>query len=279
MTTPAVLVPLRPVARPWGGDGVVALGLRAPPGAAIGEWWVDAPGFPLLVKVIDTRAPLSIQLHPDDDAARALGHRSGKTEAWCVLFARAGASVGLGLASGRDSGAFLAAAERGEDVSGWLVNLPVAAGDAVFVPPGTVHTIGAGITILEVQEPSDVTLRVFDWNREPKRELHVAAARRAIRTGGAAGVVHPHAVGAGDRLAARHDVVVECDRFRVERVEADRPFRVTARRSELWFCAEGHARVSPDVAVDAGGALLVAPATSIEFSPFPRALLYRILPP
>ncbi len=272
---------LNPVERPWGGRGVPTLGLTAPAGVAIGEWWVDAPGFPLQVKVIDTAAPLSVQLHPDDAAARTLGRRGGKTECWIVLSAQPGAWVRVGLRPSVSSDRFFADAEAGADVSVHLSELRVAAGDAVFVPPGTLHTIGAGITLLEVQEPEDVTLRVFDWNREPRRELHLDAARRAFRSEARAGRVAPRAVTPEERLAPRHDVVVECDRFSVERVEAELEFHVAPRRRETWFCANGRVTVGgrPDDRFEAGAAFSLGPATRVRFAPEPRAVLYRILAP
>jgi len=123
--------------------------------------------FPLLAKFIDAAGQLSIQVHPDDAYAHA--HEAatgfhGKTEAWYILSAAPGATVIYGLAQPSSRDAF-AAAIAGGQVSRLMQRLPVKAGDVIFVPAGTVHAIEAGIILFEIQQKSDLTYRVYDWDR------------------------------------------------------------------------------------------------------------------
>lgn len=240
---PELLEP-RAVERPWGGYGLPEFGLAAPPGCRIGEWWVPSAGLPLLVKVIDARENLSVQLHPSDAAARELGLPSGKTEAWHVLAAEPGAHFFLGLAPGVEPLEFLAAAERGEDVSTHLRRLPARPGQTVFVPPGTVHAIGAGIVLVEAQQPADVTFRIYDWGRLPQRELHLREARVALAADPRAGEppgADPRAFG-----AAKERVLVDCAYFRMSRLECAGSCEVDLQQpgGELWFSAGGRASVA-----------------------------------
>ena len=145
--------------------------------------------FPLLVKLLDARDDLSIQVHPsDDDLHRAGKSGSGKTEAWVILEAQPGARIIHGLAPGVDRGALLDRLEalhggplpEGEDAAlfRWV---EVRRGDIVFVPAGTIHAVGSGVLLIEVQQTSDVTYRIYDWGRPGKdgkpRDLHLQEAR------------------------------------------------------------------------------------------------------
>jgi mannose-6-phosphate isomerase len=135
--------------------------------------------FPLLVKYIDASDNLSVQVHPDDEGARRIGAGAqGKTEAWYVVDARPGALLYAGLKEGVRAEEFARVADRGEVVD-LLQRWDVAAGDCLLVPGGTVHAIGAGVTILEVQQNSDTTYRLYDWGRAG-RETHVELARRCV---------------------------------------------------------------------------------------------------
>jgi mannose-6-phosphate isomerase len=141
--------------------------------------------FPLMVKIIDAAEDLSVQVHPDDAyvAAQGVGD-SGKTECWVVLEAAPGAELINGVKRGVGREEFRAAVERGT-VAELLERQPVRAGDVVFIPAGRVHAIGRGIVLAEFQQPSDVTYRVFDWNRKDAsgrgRELHLERALECIR--------------------------------------------------------------------------------------------------
>lgn len=121
--------------------------------------------FPVLVKLLDASDVLSVQVHPDDEVARRLGDgETGKTEAWYILSAEPGSRIWLGLKPGVDRAAFEREA-GGPGVVDLLQTYEVSPGQLYFVPSGTVHAIGAGITLAEVQQNSDVTYRVYDWGR------------------------------------------------------------------------------------------------------------------
>jgi mannose-6-phosphate isomerase len=151
-----------------------------PPGERIGELWlIGAPDAPLLAKYLVTSERLSVQVHPDDEQARRLGLPRGKSECWFVLDAEPQATIGLGLRCELTRDELRAAALDGSivDEMDWR---PVAASDFLYVPAGTIHAIGGGISLLEFQQNSDVTFRLYDYGRA--RELHlddgVAVARR-----------------------------------------------------------------------------------------------------
>ena len=132
--------------------------------------------FPLLIKLLDCAQWLSLQVHPNDEQAARLEGPGlfGKTEAWHVLEADADAKLIAGLKPGVTADV-LAQAMRGGTILDWAQYLPVRAGDSVFVRPGTIHALGPGLLIYEVQQTSDLTYRVFDWNRPQTggRVLHV----------------------------------------------------------------------------------------------------------
>jgi mannose-6-phosphate isomerase len=143
--------------------------------------------FPLLLKFIDAARTLSVQVHPDDDACRRLGGGARpKTEAWYIIDRDPGAELFVGLRPGVTREVFAEAIEGGE-VDRLLHRLPVEPGDFVYLPSGTIHAIGQGIVLAEVQQSSDTTYRVFDWNRVGldgrPRQLHVAEALESIDYG------------------------------------------------------------------------------------------------
>ena len=148
-----------------------------------------APHFRLLVKFIFPEEKLSVQVHPDDDYAarheQAAGGR-GKTEMWYALQARPGAEVLVGLKPEvtRESFARAIADGTAEDC---LVHVPLRAGDAIFVPARTAHTIGPGLVLCEIQQNSDITYRVYDYNRRDAngqaRPLHIEKALDVMRFG------------------------------------------------------------------------------------------------
>lgn len=146
--------------------------------------------FPLLVKLLFTRAPLSVQVHPDDDYARARGLGRGKTEMWRVLAAEPGAKLAINLLPGVEMEEFAAACRQGRSAE-LLEWLPARAGDTFYLPAGTIHALGAGLTLCEVQQQSDNTFRLDDYGRLDSagrpRALHLedglAAARPRTRGG------------------------------------------------------------------------------------------------
>lgn len=143
----------------------------------------DASAFPLLIKILDAADRLSVQVHPDEDSAKEHGGQP-KTECWFVLDAKPGAAVWAGLKPGVTSESFRRALDM-NTVPDLLQCLPVSPGDLLYIPGGRVHAIGAGCLILEVQQTSNTTYRVYDWNRKDAdgkpRERHVEQAMRTIR--------------------------------------------------------------------------------------------------
>ncbi len=143
--------------------------------------------FPLLLKIIDAKEQLSVQVHPDDAYANRNEGKLGKTEAWVVLNALPGAELIYGIVPGVDRETLRQASEQGAQVEPLLRRVPVKAGDAFFIPAGTVHAIGAGIVLYEIQQSSDVTYRFYDWERRDKhgnkRTLHLVKALDVTKFG------------------------------------------------------------------------------------------------
>jgi mannose-6-phosphate isomerase len=156
------------VEKPWGRTD-----LPDGRGRRIGEIWFEAPDgrtLPLLVKHIFTSDKLSVQVHPGDAQARARGLPNGKSECWYILRAEPGAVLGLGFKEPIGKEEMRQAALDGS-IEGLLDWKPVRAGDFFYVPAGTVHAIGAGLSLIEVQQQSDTTYRLYDYGRP--RELHL----------------------------------------------------------------------------------------------------------
>jgi mannose-6-phosphate isomerase len=170
-------------ARAYSGSGVAThLGalVAADPVGIVGRRGLSAtanrPLFPLLVKLIDAAENLSIQVHPDDTAASTVG-KLGKTEAWHILAAAPNAVLYLGLRTDVSIADFAACCNRGGETAGLLRQIPAIPGTTLLIPAGTVHALGAGVLVYEVQQPSDLTYRLDDWGRVDAagrpRELHV----------------------------------------------------------------------------------------------------------
>ncbi|MEA3017309.1 MAG: mannose-6-phosphate isomerase [Sphingomonadales bacterium] len=177
----------------------------------VGEIWFEAPPgreAPLLVKYLFTSERLSIQVHPDEAMAKADGAACGKDEAWLVLSAEPGATIGLGLTRkvGRDALREAALDGSIETLVDWR---PVRAGDVFYSPAGTVHSIGAGLRLIEVQQNVDFTYRLYDYGRP--RQLHLEKAVAAARP-------EPfRAEQASRRLAEGRTQLCAGDRLRLER--------------------------------------------------------------
>lgn len=199
--------------------------------------------FPLLVKFISATQPLSVQVHPDECVAGKLGEgEEGKTEAWFVLDAEPDSLIYLGLRPEVDASEFAAGAGNA-DVVDLLESWKAKPGQFYFVPAGTVHAIGAGVTLLEVQQNSDATFRVFDWGRvglngEP-RETHVEQALLAARydlDSSGPRVPELEKLEGGSRGA----VMVDGDPFRVELIEVcGVVHRKGTRRPVVLVCIAG----------------------------------------
>jgi mannose-6-phosphate isomerase len=169
-----------------------------------------APSFesPLLIKVIFAQDKLSVQVHPDDRMAQKYGEPRGKTECWYVLAADPGAQVAVGLKPGVTMEEVRAGIEQGtlEQILGVV---PISRGDMVFVDAGTVHAIWPGSILLETQQNSDITYRMYDYGRP--RPLHIEKSLEATRLKTRAGIVPPRAL--EDRT-----ILIDVEYFRVERV-------------------------------------------------------------
>jgi mannose-6-phosphate isomerase len=199
------------VEKPWGrhdlwpGFDDVALG-----GAPVGEIWFDDAGHDpeLLVKYLFTSERLSIQVHPDDAAAHAAGYARGKDEAWVVLAAEPGSTIALGTREPTTREALQEGALDGSivDMLDWR---PVEAGDVIYSGAGAIHAIGAGITLIEVQQNIDLTYRLYDYGRP--RALHLDAG---IAVSVPAPFVDPLAPG---RIAEGRDILCEGGKFVLER--------------------------------------------------------------
>ena len=207
----------------------IAKGASGESGLTLGELWSQLSDgergssftrverFPLLVKFIFTAEKLSVQVHPDDEYAKKNeGEPWGKTEAWHILHAEPDAWVKVGFQDGVRSDQVEAAWGKPE-LERLLNHLPVKAGDTIFVPAGTVHAIGPGLCLCEIQQYSDVTYRVYDYGRlgldGKPRQLHLVRARDVAQLETpSAGYVTPSSLEGKDRL-------VESFRFAVEQFE------------------------------------------------------------
>lgn len=174
----------------------------------IGEvWFTDDEELPLLVKFIFTEERLSVQVHPGDAyAAKSEGGSRGKTEMWHILRTRPGANIAAGFRESLTRERAREAALSGE-IEGLLEWVEVQAGDTFFTPAGTVHAIGAGLALCEIQQNSDVTYRLFDYGRP--RELHIEKALDVAE-------LKPHAGPA--------TLPVSCEHFSTEALEIDAPY-------------------------------------------------------
>jgi mannose-6-phosphate isomerase len=168
--------------------------------------------FPLLVKLLFPNEKLSVQVHPDDAQAQTVGEARGKTECWYVLEAEPGAYVSLGLKKGVTV-ADVAASVADGTMESLIEQVPVSVGDMLFVDAGTVHAIGPGVVLLETQQTSDVTYRLYDYGRP--RELHLEKGIAVIKTETAAGKVEPRKMDGFTRLIEQKYFVV--DRFDLDK--------------------------------------------------------------
>ncbi|HWR17038.1 MAG TPA: type I phosphomannose isomerase catalytic subunit [Terriglobales bacterium] len=172
--------------------------------ALIGETAPQPDHFPLLMKFLFPKEKLSVQVHPDDEGAKKLGQPCGKTECWYVLASEPGATIGLGLKPGTTHAEFERAIKevRAEHLLNWI---PVKPGEMYYVDAGTVHAIGPGVILVETQQNSDTTFRLYDYGRP--REIHVQQGLAAMREQTHAGKV----------LDAKSPVLVSSSCFVVEK--------------------------------------------------------------
>ncbi|MFH1604847.1 MAG: class I mannose-6-phosphate isomerase [Pseudomonadota bacterium] len=245
---------VRVVRKPWGSTDLLPWRTIAPVDGAVGELWFEradphAPETALLLKLLFTTQPLSIQVHPDDAFARTLGQEHGKTEAWYILSARPGAQVAVGL-NGPLTPPQLRTAIEDHSIAERIQWRDVLKGDVVCVPAGTIHAIGAGLVIAEIQQRSDVTFRLFDYGRT--RELHADQAVAATHMAPLSPQAAPRALGNGRTLLAATPYFV------LERVDLAPgvAWSLDAPHETWMLMLKGNARVGGlDVAV--GGAIFL----------------------
>jgi mannose-6-phosphate isomerase len=240
----------RYVEKPWGRMGLPAI-FAGVPDQRIGDvWFVADEPRPLLAKYIFTSDRLSVQVHPRDEQARALGLKSGKSECWYILDADPGSTIGLGLRREASREELRSSALDGSivDLIDWR---PVKAGDFLYVPPGTIHAIGGGISLLEFQQNCDVTFRLYDYGRPRQLHLDDAVAVASLTS-------YP------DNLAKRVDpmedaILVDGPDFTLLHAHAD---AIQDRRR--WILPlEGTVRVGPTI-VGAGECYLAEPEEIAE---------------
>jgi mannose-6-phosphate isomerase len=197
----------------------------------IGEvWFEDVEELPLLVKFLFTSDKLSVQVHPDDDYAREHHQSRGKTEMWHILAAEPGAKIAAGFRRELSEEELRAAALSGEieNLLEWFEPRP---GDTFYIPAGTVHAIGAGLALCEIQEHSDVTYRLYDYGRP--RELHLDRSVAVSDRGRVAA-----------RAAADRETLVSCPHFTTSRFNVDSKMTFEPGHREILIAIEGGGEVA-----------------------------------
>lgn len=191
----------------------------------------DRALFPVLIKVIDAQEDLSIQVHPDDDAASTRA-ALGKTETYHVLASELGSRIALGVRPDVSAAAFAATCRAGEPTTGLLRWIPARAGETILIPAGTVHALGAGCMVFEAQQPSEITYRLDDWGRlgvdGRPRDLHVAEGLAVYDPASRPAPITPLRLRS---TGGRRHLLTACRFFAVERIALARGERVIATTS------------------------------------------------
>ena len=260
---------MTPLAESWelscheAGPSVIAGGAYA--GRTLGEYLAEHPqdagtkaqnagAFPLLIKLIDAAGPLSVQVHPDDAYAREFEHSLGKSEMWLVLDASEGAGIYYGFKR-ETSLAEMRAAIKNNTLTELLSWVPAKTGDCFFIPAGTVHAIGAGLMVAEVQQSSNLTYRVYDYGRVGAdgrpRELHIDKALDVADLHGSAEPRQPLRV-LKYRPGMASELLIRCKYFEVYRmlINTERRQTVHYRADRMAFrvllCMDGCGTISYD---------------------------------
>ena len=242
----------------------------------VGEAAADPNRFPLLLKFLFPHEKLSVQVHPDDEAARRVGQPCGKTECWYVVHARPGAQIGLGLKPGVTREQFAQSIQdaRAEELLNWVNVYP---GEMIYVTGGTVHTLGPGAIIVETQQQSDTTYRLYDYGRP--RELHLKEGLAVIKEKVSSGKVIRPAPTNLNGGANRRAPLIASPYFAVDMFELKQPhsFRTkdeSGKRSvQILVAVEGCGVVEADGAEPvtlARGDAVVVPAAVGEFQVRPQ---------
>lgn len=203
--------------------------------------------FPVLVKLIDAKEKLSVQVHPDDEYARKNENQNGKTEMWYVIDADENASIVYGFKH-QVTSEILRKAINGGNLDKYLQSVKVHKGDTYFVPAGTVHGIGKGILIAEIQESSNVTYRVYDYNRIDKN-----GKKRALHFDKAVNVMNMK-VASEIRRKSRmvryypgcsREIICRCKYFETERIQVTKAFSFSVLSSsfQIVLCLDGYGEI------------------------------------
>jgi len=246
---------VRVVHKPWGVSDLRPWSNIDGTGDAVGELWFEradknAPVPALLFKLLFTSEPLSIQVHPDDTFARAMGMPNGKSEAWYIISAKPDAQIGVGLKH-RITPQELRASIRNGSIVELVQWRPVAKGDVIFIPAGTIHALGAGIVLAEIQQHSDTTFRLFDYGRG--RELHEDNGVTVANAWPLRPVNHT------TRLSGERTVLVASRHFVFERFDLPKrsSWALLAERETWILVLDGHAAIGLN-ALSVGQAVFVS---------------------
>lgn len=206
--------------------------------------------LPILVKLIDAEQNLSVQVHPCDDFAREHENQNGKTEMWYVLDAKPDASLVCGFAHDVTPEILKNAIET-NTLEKHLQKVPIHKGDVFYIPAGTVHAIGAGALIAEIQENSNVTYRVYDYNRLDKngnkRELHFDKAVQVLNMKTAADVRQKPRI-VNYHYGCAREILCRCKYFEVERIQVNLGLDFTVRDTsfQVLLCIDGEGGILAD---------------------------------
>lgn len=259
-------LPIRTVEKVWGRE-TLPPPFAAPAGQRIGEIWFEPPAAldDLLVKYLFTSEKLSVQVHPDDAQAQALGEGTrGKEECWLVIDAEPGATLGIGFDRVLSTEQMRAAARDGsiEQLMTWH---PVEAGDFFYIPAGTVHAIGPGVSLIEVQQNCDITYRLYDYGRP--RELHLENGMEVAKG-------EPYGDGQRRKLPARgEEWLVDGPHFRLLRTDGEAVDTSAFADAPLLAIPLDAAMTVGSETVAPGNCALAAGLRDIGFAPDGRALL------
>jgi len=244
----------RVVSKPWGSTNLLPWSDIQPDGVAIGELWfqrsdLKAPDPRLLLKLLFTKEPLSIQVHPDDAFAHSIGLVNGKTEAWYILSATPEAKVAIGLKRQLTAPQLRASIEDGS-IANLVQWRRARKDDVIFVPAGTIHAIGPGLVLAEIQQRSDTTFRLFDYGR--KREIHLDNAVAAANAGPAERQSMPQ------RLTDARSLLVASPHFILERIDLppNSHWELRAEQETWVLVVEGYAQIG-EINAFAGEAIFV----------------------
>ncbi|WP_236781604.1 class I mannose-6-phosphate isomerase [Aurantiacibacter gangjinensis] len=265
----AMLLEPKVIEKVWGRD-VLPAPFVAPDGVRVGEIWFDpTPDMPdLMVKYLFTGEKLSVQCHPDAAQALASGlGRTGKAECWVVVDAAPGATLGIGFDAPLNADAMRAAALDGsiEDLMTW--HTPTA-GDVFYIPAGTVHAIGPGLAIVEVQQNEDITFRLYDYGRD--RQLHLDEGLKVAK-----GEVYNLAAHRTTVPASGHASLVEDAPFRLDFVNGipDDALLYSYAEPLLVVPLSGELVISGDEVVRPGECAYATDLASVVFAPEGKALV------